>query len=112
MIKEKRPINPPFPTYYPNDGTIREANVTNVHSQDPTSFVYDVSNLDKIYAITSQDLYHPDLFQFTQQSIGIINLPIISTKNKFFSLEFTESDETKSAIRDKTHAKIAKARKS
>ena len=79
MIEEKRPQDPPFPTFYQSESSNKDA-------QDEH---------DKIYAITSQDIYSPNIFQFSQPSIV-----------------YTEADETKVSVRNKAHAKIAKAKKS
>lgn len=75
----KRVESPPFPTFVPGpeDDALLE---------DPEA--------EGVEALTSQDLYHPKLFRFSQPSIV-----------------FTEEHETKSATRDKGRAKIAKVKK-
>jgi hypothetical protein len=85
MHEEFRPANPPFPTFCP---------LVEENASDTVKDIYDPAELDNVYAITSKDIYHPNLFQFSMPSIV-----------------YTEADETKSAVRDKSHAKTAKARK-
>jgi len=88
MIEDKRTNDLPFPTYYSPFERLQQ------HQNLQQEIQTNDSDLNEIYAITSHDIYHPNLFQFTQPTIV-----------------YTEADETKSPIRDKAHAKIAKAKK-
>lgn len=83
MAIDKRVRDPPFPTFYPD-----------IAEKSPGSLPLDNDEINKIYNITSQDIYHPKLFRFHEPSIV-----------------YTEADETKSQIRDKSRAKTAQLKK-
>lgn len=78
---------------------IKDTMIKELRVKDPPfpTFVEE-ENIEKLEhqfpTINSQDLTIPNLFHFTQPSVT-----------------YTEADETKSALRDKTRAKIAKVKK-